>query len=366
MKRAKLSWSRRRALYEIAEGLLGEGGQGDKGEKKLIDILRDYQKSLLERDTSSLFRRMWRKNGKAIAALAQIEKAVRDGRSFTAAMGQSLPSMERTILASGERSSNLSAAMRMVLELREMLFDIQWQFASSMAQPVVYIVAVYVFLVVIGAVVVPEYSSFFPAEKWTGWAAVMLGMSKLVSGPALIATVVGFLGAIFGIAWAMPRWTGWGRTFMDRYVFPFSTYQYVNGTMWVVSFAVLLKAGVADKSALSEQMQFGSPWLAARLRPIRDGIVGGKSLSRAMLDAKTDFPSYELIDAIRAREGSENFAEKIELVARKEMKKMRRRFILYSALWGLFVFLLLIGVVVVLQLGVNDLSAGSQAAVGGF
>ncbi|MBR7989491.1 type II secretion system F family protein [Burkholderia cenocepacia] len=366
MTKAKLSWNHRKKIYDIAEGLLGESEKGKRGEKKLVDILRDYQASLLQRDASSRLRRLFRVNRQAAAAVGHIEKAVRGGRSFTVAMGASLGPMERTIIGSGERSSTLPSAMRMVLELHQMLGDIRWQFVSSMSQPLVYILAIYGFLLVLGGFVVPQYALFYPAEKWTGWAAVMLALSKVATGWAPIVAAVLFVGAVVGIAWALPRWTGRGRAFADKYVFPFSSYRYVSGTAWLLTFSVLLKAGVIDKSALSEQMQFGSPWLASRLKPIRDGIVGGKSLASAMRETKTDFPTYDLIEAIKSREESEEFAEKIEAVARKEMVHMRRRFIVTSVIWGAVLFVVLIGVVFVLQLGVNDLTTDSATAVGSF
>ncbi|WP_321959254.1 type II secretion system F family protein [Burkholderia cenocepacia] len=366
MKRIHLSWGRRRTLYDIAEGLLSDGENGKNGAKKLVDILRDYRESLLRRDANSWFRRMWGRDRKAAAAVEQVEKAVRTGRSFTTALGPSLGPMERTILGSGERSSNLDGAMRLVRDLKDMLFEIQWQLASSMSQPIVYLVATYGFLLVLGGYVVPKYSTFYPAEKWTGWAAVMVGMSKLATGWAPFLAGGTFVGSIAFIVWALPRWSGSGRVFCDRHVFPFTSYAYVNGTAWLLTFAVLLKSGVNDKRALSEQMQFGSPWLTSRLKPIRDGIVGGKSLSKAMHDAKTDFPSFELIEAIGAREEADDFPEKLEALARKEMEHMKRRFILSSVLWGLFMFVMLMGVVFILQLGVNDLTADSAAAVGAF
>ncbi|AOI94139.1 hypothetical protein WS58_16595 [Burkholderia pseudomultivorans] len=366
MKRAKLSWRHRRKIYDIAEGLLGDGEKGKKGEKKLVDILKDYQTSLLQRDAGSWVTRALRPNRKAAAAVGQIEKAVRGGRSLTVATGASLGPMERTIIGSGERSGTLPSAMRMVLELEDMLADIRWQFASSMSQPVVYALAVYGFLLVLGGFVVPQYATFYPAEKWTGWAAVMLGLSKVATGWVPLVVSALFVGSIAGIAWALPRWTGKGRTFADKYVFPFSSYRYVSGTAWLLTFSVLLKSGVIDKNALAEQMQFGSPWLASRLKPIRDGIVGGKSLANAMLEAKTDFPSYDLIEAIKAREESDEFAEKMEVVSGKEMVRMKRRFVLTSVMWGAVLFVVLIGVVFILQLGVNDLTADSSTAVGSF
>ncbi|PRH40436.1 hypothetical protein C6T65_21130 [Burkholderia vietnamiensis] len=366
VKKVKLPWRHRQKIYDIAEGLLGDSEKGTKGEKKLVDILTDYRKSLLQRDASSRLRRILRVNSKAATAVGQVEKAVRGGRSFTVAMGTSLSPMERTIIGSGERSSMLPSAMRMVLELQQMLGDIRWQFVSSMSQPVVYVLAIYGFLLVLGGFVVPQYEMFYPAEKWTGWAAVMLGLSKVATGWAPLAALVVFVVALVTIVWALPRWTGRGRVFADKYVFPFNSYRYVSETAWLLTFAVLLKSGVIDKSALSEQMQFGSPWLASRLKPIRDGIVGGKSLANAMQGAKTGFPAFDLIEAIRSREDSDEFAERIEAVARKEMVRMRRRFIATSVMWGAVLFVVLIGVVFVLQLGVNDLTTDSATAVGSF
>ncbi|WP_208458748.1 hypothetical protein, partial [Burkholderia vietnamiensis] len=79
MKKVKLPWRHRQKIYDIAEGLLGDSEKGTKGEKKLVDILTDYRKSLLQRDASSRLRRILRVNSKAATAVGQVEKAVRGG-----------------------------------------------------------------------------------------------------------------------------------------------------------------------------------------------------------------------------------------------------------------------------------------------
>jgi hypothetical protein len=82
---------------------------------------------------------------------------------------------------------------------------------------------------------------------------------------------------------ALPRWTGSRREFFDRHIFPFNVYRQVEGLAWVLAFAAMRTANIGEREALSNQIQYASPWLASRLRPIRAGLTGhGVDLAKAM------------------------------------------------------------------------------------
>ncbi|MDI7066649.1 hypothetical protein QMO17_36075, partial [Klebsiella pneumoniae] len=124
---------------------------------------------------------------------------------------------------------------------------------------------------------------------------------------------------------ALPRWTGSRREFFDRHIFPFNVYRQVEGLAWVLAFAAMRTANIGEREALSNQIQYASPWLASRLRPIRAGLTGhGVDLAKAMSRSGHQFPSIDMIGEIAAYVRYANFAEVIDKTARAYIKRLER------------------------------------------
>lgn len=338
-KAPRLSWGLRKRLYRQTASQLENDGV-------LPKVLEDF------RD-----RQVRRKRKKAAAAVHHIYRQVKDGATLVAAMDSNLTSLERTLLGSGEKAGRLAESMNLILRTRDMTDRMTRALAGSLFSPITYALALYATLVVFGDYIVPQFASAAPVSRWTGWAYVMYLLGQIAvgwTGPVLLVLLTAATGFTL---WAMPRWTGRGRTFCDRYVFPFTIYREIAGFSWLVAFATLISAGVPNVDALETQLATASPWLRSRLLPIKAGLRNGLNMGAAMRMSGYDFPSLDLIDEVAAYVDYADFPAKIKNVCDTYAATLERMLLLKGmVLSGVFTALMF-AMMAVLQLGANELSS---------
>jgi type II secretory pathway component PulF len=82
---------------------------------------------------------------------------------------------------------------------------------------------------------------------------------------------------------------------------PFAFYRDWNSLLWIRMHLIMLKAGVMERDALAQAIKTSTPWLARRLKKIKQHIEGeGKRLPEALIatHAATNFPAPLLIEEI--------------------------------------------------------------------
>ena len=343
---SELSWPVRRQLYQQASSQLDN-------EREITQVLADFRDRLQRRGRR-----------KAAEAAHEVYRKVLDGKPLTLALGRNLSDLERSVLDSGEAAGQLADAMRLVIDVRERTARIRRKLQASFFAPTVYLLSLYAALFVIGSYVVPQFTAIAPVDRWTGWAYAMYVLGQLAVG-WIGPVIFGTLAVVAGVSvWALPRWAGTGRVFLDRHVFPYTAYREVTGFAWLVSFAALLRAGVPDIDAIASQIKTASPWLASRLRPVHARVKNGMDLATALRASGHGFPSADLTDEIGAYVDFPDFAQKIEVVARQYADTLERDLMLKGAvLGGIFVGLMFVAFVV-LQLGANSVSSVITSSVG--
>lgn len=345
---AGLSWSTRRRLYQQASNQIENG-------LAITQVLGDFRDRLQRR-----------RRKKAALAAHDIYRKVRDGDTLRDAMGPDLPDLESSVLASGEQAGQLPAAMRLVVDVRDRTTRMQRHLFGSFFSPVVYLVAFYSVLFTIGYSIVPQFTENVPVDKWKGWAYVLYVMGQVAVGWEAPVVFGGVIAATAISCWSLRRWTGAGRRFFDRNIFPFTVYREVTGFAWLLSFAALLKAGVPDTEALKSQIFSASPWLASRLRPIEGGLRDGFNLASAMRRSGFEFPSVDLIEEIDAYVGFPNFAEVIEKVAKEYAEALERRLLARGMVISFAFLLMMYFAFAVVQLGSNSLSSLFASSMGSY
>ncbi|MGR0117803.1 type II secretion system F family protein [Ralstonia pseudosolanacearum] len=344
-----LSWGQRRQLYEQAEAQIDNG-------VTLQAVLLDFAARLKRR----------RKDAAALI-VEDIHQQVRDGSTLTAAMGEDLTDLERDVLAAGEKGKGggLPEAMRLVIEVRELIDSMRLKLLQSFMTPGLFLVVLYATLAIIGMFVVPNLTGVLPLRKWTGWAYVMYLMGEVAVGwmaPLVFGSLVGY--AIWS-ARALSRWTGSRRTYFDRNLFPFTIYAEVTGFRWLRSYVALVRSGVPEVAALKGQIATASPWLASRLTPVHVGMeFGGLNLAAALRSSGYDFPTPDLIDEVGAYVGFDNFAEKLEVALTKYAKKLERKLLIKGAVISAVFSVVMFCAFVVVALGSNSVSSLMSTSMG--
>jgi type II secretory pathway component PulF len=344
----KLSWHTRRALYLQAAAQLDNG-------LAMTAILNDFALRLLRRGRD-----------KQAAAVRQVERALRDGRPLTSALGDSLKPVERSILSSGEQAGTLAAAMRLVVDVQERTARIASGFRSALVAPAVYIASLWLVLWIIGSMVTPQFTVIVPIERWTGWAYLMYLMGEMAVGWFGWTTLAAAGVLVPLVLWSRTRWSGPGRAWWDRHIWPYTLYRDVDGFVWLMGYVALLRAGVTDTNALRMQASSAGPWLSSRLRPLLARLRNGMSLPQAMRATGYSFPSPDLIDEIAAYVGFADFAAKIEKVAQDYANTMEERMKQVAWVTGFICSTLMFAAMAVVQLGANDIQSIMQASLGSF
>jgi type II secretory pathway component PulF len=338
----ELPWRYRKRLYQHMSNQISNG-------LGITDTLKEFRDRLQKRG----------RKGPALA-VHRIYRDVVDGKTLVEAMQSHMTDLEKTVIGAGERGGTLPKMLDLLLDIRERTGNLFMGMLSSFFAPTVYLIAMYAALLVIGIVVIPQFTESLPVRRWTGWAYVMYLMGEAATGWFAPVIVAIFLIAAFVIWRALPRWTGEGRikgrVFCDRYVFPFTVYREMTGFAWLLSYTALVRGGLSNVSAIREQMSKSSPWLASRLLPLHIGLREGNKLSEAMDSAGHGFPSLDLIDEISSYAKFGNFEEKIETVAKQHSERLLKVLLFKGVLISLVFSMSIFFMMATVQLGANSIS----------
>ncbi len=346
MVQTSIPWAARKAFYEVAITQVENG-------RPLTAVIEEFRDRLVRRGRKKL-----------AAQFNTIAARMRDGKSFAEAMGNSLDDAERSMLSSGEASGALTKAMRLTLEIREIVGRVRRKLMSAMFGPAVYLATLYAVLLIIAIKVVPSFASVLPPSRWTGWGAVMYEMSRLAISP-ISAVVAAGLVALTGVMfWSLPTWDGAVRVWLDQRVPPFSVYRELTGLTWLLSFTALLSTGVPETKALADNARQAKPWLANRLIAIQRGMRNGLDLASALRRSGTGFPSIDLIDEIGSYAAFPDFSAKLNLVAQQYAGKLEKRMTAASTLVGALFTGLMFMAFAVIQLGSNGISSQLGSMMG--
>ncbi|MBW5286506.1 type II secretion system F family protein [Burkholderia gladioli] len=343
--KASLPWRLRKLVYQNMIDLLPQG----EDETAILGALRaNLQK---------------RKKIADAQAIHRVYVAVVSGKTLLVALGK-LPPTEASMLAAGAASGAYPKAMQQILELRERVGRITGLIAQAVTEPSVYMAGLYGFCYVIGSQVTPTLTDAIPPENWSTSTRMLYVLGWIAT--SWFTPVAGAIALMLAIACviALPRWTGPGRAFFDQHVFPFTLYRELIGAAWLDTFSRQIKSGIAEGSALEQQMKLAAPWLASRLRPLWQGIRRGEKLSVVMRATGHGFPSMDLIERIAMLQGKSNFANVIEVAAQQFGEKVERRIRWISVVLGTVFTLFVMAVGLMINASVNSLMSDVARAVG--
>lgn len=334
-----LTWKLRKQFYERASSQMPQGISLERALVRFRDAL------------------MRRKKHRAARAIDTVSMRVKNGDTLVTAFGPTLTDLERTVLEAGARSGSIVESMQLVLNVRSMIDRIFWKLVAGFLPSFVYLFALYKVLQFIGSDVVPGFASTLPADKWTGWAKVLYLMGYFATSWAMPVAVLCLLVFSLWCVWALPNWTGRGRSFFDRWVFPFPLYREITGFAWFLSFLALQRAKIPEVDALSKQIHTGSAWLASRLEAIQDEVRNGFDLAAAMERTGQGFPSVDLIDDIGEYGGFEDSTEKLATAAHAHAHTLERKVLMIGGGLALSLSLLVYAAMFVMQFASNSLSS---------
>ena len=335
----KFPWPLRRLFYLQASTQIENG-------LTMTGVLEDFKD------------RMKRRHRKGAVKVAdEVLKKLRDGGKLADALKPYVSDIELSLLGAGEQAGNVPRALKAIVETKDREKRIYGKLKSSMASPAIYFVTGFLTLWFIGAKTIPQFAELVPVEKWQGWAKLMYWMGAFATGWGMVFSLGSMVLMGFGLAKILPRWTGPTRDIFDRNVFPFTVYREANGFTWITAFVSMIRSGMVDTIAIEEQIKMSKPWLASQLVPIKSSLRNGENLFTAISKNKSNFPSPELIDEIKAYAAFPDFAEKISIVVNTYTESFEKRLMSMGTMIGAVFSGGMFFMFIVIQLGANDLSS---------
>lgn len=228
-------------------------------------------------------------------AMASREAAMgmANGKTLSDAMANWIPEQERSLIAAGQKSGALIRALEDCERLIEARGAIIGAVVNATAYPTfLFALLVYLF-VVISYQMVPNMARMSDPEGWTGTAALLYSISEFVTGSGIyvLGATLLLLTLIFA---SLPYYVGPGRVRLDRMP-PWSVYRTLHGSTFLLSFAVMLRAGIKPYDSLVMLAETASPWLRERVQAARYGVGLGQNLGFALRNAGHEFPDREAI-----------------------------------------------------------------------
>lgn len=341
--RAAFSWPVREAFYRHVSAQIGNS--------VTVEVALETFMARLQR----------RKRVSSAKIVVDIIRRMRDGSTLADALAKWVPGDEVSVISSGELSGKLSRSLDLLVEAKRRTARVNGALKSSLVSPAIYGVAVYGMLWGIGAFVTPGLQQALPEDKAQGLVYGLYAAGDFaVSWWALLPPIV--LGsAIALVLYSLPRWTGRTRLIAER-VFPFSFYRDIQGYTWLMSFAALLRAGMADVEILRRQLDTSSPWLAERLRTIWWRMDNGASLPAALLAKGKNgmppfgFPNPDIIDDIASIAGFPDFAERIAVLAVQWADELESATLARAKAFGFAMEVFMYVVMGVLMVAINSMS----------
>lgn len=233
-------------------------------------------------------------------AIGSMRQNLEAGLSLPDAMETFVPADEALIIASGAAAGRQSEALKLAAEFVHTRQDVWQAVWKELAYPLFLLTLFVILLGIISLKVIPELSQLSRPEEWTGAAHTLHRVSSFVASWKGAAVLGGILFLTTLTAFSLPRWTGRLRDVLEN-IPPWSLYRLLNGSVWMLTLATLLRGGVQATRALQltagEHSRTGiAPWLQHRVRAVGTEFAKGKNLGRAMLDSGHNFPDDKIIE----------------------------------------------------------------------
>lgn len=338
------NWKIREGLYRHLAAQVGNGVP--------VEIALSKFRSRLQR----------RKRVTSDKIVADVARKMKNGSSLATALGQWIPEDEKGIISSGDLSGNLPRSLELLAESKRRIAQVRRAFKSAVVSPLIYAIAVYAVLWVIGSQVIPSLQLVLPKEHAHGLAYALYVSGDLANSlwailpPLTVATLIGL------IVYSLPRWTGKYRVIAENY-FPFSFYRDIHGYTWVMTFTALLGAGMTDVKILKFQSEQANPWLKERLYTLWWRMENGTSLSDSLLSKGKNgmpafgFPNPDIVDDITSLADFPDFPVKMGILAAQWAKELEADSLARALAAGFWMEMFMYAVMGLLMVAVNSMSS---------
>lgn len=206
--------------------------------------------------------------------------ALHQGKTLAQALDGWCPPAEISMVASGERSGKLAAALREAANLTRGIREIMSEARTKLVMPIIQLGALFALVLYLSYTVVPAAKKLLPEQYMSSLVKGYFAFGEFVIawGAWIVLGVVVALGVIF---WTFPKWSSSLRYKLDG-MLPWSLYRMLQSAALLVTLSAMTRAGVPMAQALQEVHKFSSPWLEHYLDEMMMRLRKGRRESVAL------------------------------------------------------------------------------------
>lgn len=252
-----------------------------------------------------------------------IERRLRDGQGFGAALRPWVPPSESAVIEAMESSDNFANAFESYLALDKRRRAIVGGAIGSMMYPAFLFVAAYGILMYFGLSVMPLLDAVYSMDKWTGSGAILRYVAIFAREYAVVTTL-SLLAFFVVIFLSLPRWSGRGRKFADRLPI-YSTYKSFSGINFLVGMAALTQGGLTTLKAIDKLRKGNTRYVQARLDKIRRNVRNGAKLGSAMMNSEySNWPDKKMNMSLKIYEDTNDLSQSMMRMSDSWLKQSEK------------------------------------------
>jgi len=274
------------------------------------------------------------KDGIMYAALTSMVTRQQRGLELAQTLNGWFSPIDIMLLEAGDRRGyeSFAEAIDDVLALRGATKEMIGYVLSSLFEPLVMLGSIYALIVWLAGSFNDQVLSLMQIDpsRLHGSARTLyeIGLFSKTTWAWIVPFM--FLLLIGALFWSLPGVTlgkhvffvsHW-RSFLDKYMPPWSIYSAITSSQWMLSFSKLARAGYSYEEILSRTAKLASPWLRTRIIAIERLYRKGLTLDRSMAKTGYDFPSPDVIQDISAFANRPGFEEALQVIANERVKSV--------------------------------------------
>jgi type II secretory pathway component PulF len=240
---------------------------------------------------------------------------IRNGSRLSQAVKDWVQQDEQMLISAGEFSGTLDKTLNASAEVMDAKKKISDAVIGGIAYPVVLVAIAFAALIMFSFKIIPVFSNIVKDDQWTGMARTIVDVANF-SRDYIFVIIAVLLIIIVAFIMSLPRWSEGFRIKLDRYP-PYNLYRVVVGSVWMISLATLVGAGMRVETALERLSQNASPWLRRRIYACLKGMRSGMNAGDALAQSGYEFPDREIIDDLGVYAHLSGFENALNIIGRE-------------------------------------------------
>ena len=237
------------------------------------------------------------------------------GSTLENTLAEWIPEQEAALISAGYQTGRIADSLRNAITLIDGKQRIVTTVVGACIYPTLLMSVAVATLNIIAQRLVPELAKISPPDNWHGPIAFLAGAASLLENYGLDFAVV-LLVSLVAIFISLPRWTGRWRIYADHLP-PWSVYRTLQGTVFLLNMASLLKANISTLNAVRLLNRFSSSWMQERLASTENRIQQGEHLGKALKNTGLNFPSKDCVTQLYVLTDSDGYEDIVERYAKR-------------------------------------------------